>query len=84
MAVRKIAISLPEAVLRQIDAAAAERGLTRSRFISDVARLVARARTDAEITRRLNRLFSDTDVAREQVRTAESFGRAGVEQGTEW
>ena len=44
--------------------------MTRSGFIADVLSHVARARTDAEIARRVNDLFSDSEIAREQVETA--------------
>lgn len=73
MGARKFAISIPEEVMEQIDEAAARRGITRSRFISDVLRTAARARTDAEITRRLDEVFSDPEVAREQRRTSRAF-----------
>jgi len=70
MSVHKFAISIPEDVMQQIDEAAELRGVTRSRFISDVLRKVARAKSDAEITRRLDAVFSAPDVAREQRRTS--------------
>lgn len=59
MAVRKIAISVPEHVLAQVDAAAAERGENRSRFITQVLVLLAQARTDREISRRVNAVFAE-------------------------
>jgi metal-responsive CopG/Arc/MetJ family transcriptional regulator len=73
MGARKFAISIPQEVMEQIDAAAERRGITRSRFISDVLRKVARARTDAEITRRLDAVFSDPHVVREHRRTNREF-----------
>ena len=74
MPVRKIAISIPEDVLAQVDAAAAERGENRSRFITQMLQLLAQARTDREISRRVDAVFADLEVAREQVKTA----RAGA------
>jgi metal-responsive CopG/Arc/MetJ family transcriptional regulator len=76
VAVRKIAISVPEHVLAQIDEAAAERGKNRSRFITDMLVLLARARTDREISRRVNAVFAEPEVAREQVQTARASSRA--------
>ena len=78
MAVRKFAISVPEDVMVQIDEAAEQRGITRTRFITDVLRQVARARTDAEVTRRLDEVFSDAGVAREQRRTSRALLTARV------
>lgn len=83
MAVRKIAIWVPEGVLRQVDQAAKARHMTRSRFISRLAR-IASARRDAEITRRIDEILADPEVAREQVATARAFQRARSTRGTEW
>jgi hypothetical protein len=73
VAVRKFAISVPEDVMAQIDEAAERRGITRSRFITDVLRKVARARTDAEVTRRLDEVFAAPDVAAEQRSTSQAL-----------
>lgn len=76
MAVRKIAISVPENVLAQVDAAAAERGENRSRFITQMLKLVAQARNDREISRRVDAVFADPEVARAQVKTARAGTKA--------
>lgn len=84
MAARKIAISVPEEVIHQVDHAARRHGMTRSAFIAHVLGRVARARTDAEISRRVNELFSDPEIAREQVETAKAFRRVAPTHGAEW
>jgi hypothetical protein len=84
MAVKKIAISVPEDVVAAVDRAAEERGLTRSRFISDVLRQVAGVRTDAELSRKINEVFADPEIAREQRDTAERTLRARPDCGDEW
>jgi hypothetical protein len=84
MAARKLAISVPEEVIRKVDQAAKRRGMTRSGFITDVLSHVARARTDAEIARRVNDLFSDPEIAGEQVETAKQFRRIAPRRGAEW
>jgi metal-responsive CopG/Arc/MetJ family transcriptional regulator len=84
MPVKKFAISIPEDVMEQIDRAAADRGLTRSGFISDALRRIARARSDSEITRRVDALFADPAVAEEQRETAAAFRAAAPRRGTEW
>ena len=76
MAVRKIAISVPEHVLAQVDAAAAERGENRSRFITQMLVLLAQARTDREISRRVNAVLAEPEVAREQLQTARASAKA--------
>jgi len=84
MAARKFAISGPEEVIREVDHAAKRRGMTRSGFIADVLSRVARARSDAEIARRVNDLFSDQEIVREQVETAKRFRRIAPRRGAEW
>ena len=84
MAAKKLAISVPEEVIREVDHAAKRRGMTRSGFITDVLSQVARARTDAEIARRVNNLFSDAEIAREQTDTARRFRRIAPQRGAEW
>lgn len=79
MAVHKFALSIPRDVMAEVDGAARRRGVTRSRFISDVLRKVARARSDAEITRRLDEVFSDPAVAGEQRRTSRELLAARVD-----
>ncbi len=84
MAATKFAISVPEEVMRKVDRAAKRRRATRSRFISEVLKSVAEASSDAEITERINRLFSDSKLLREQRRAAQEFGRAASTKGTDW
>ena len=84
MAARKFAISIPEDVMRQVDRAAKRRRMTRSGFISGVLATVARAQTDAEISRKVDELFSDPEVAREQVETARVLRRSAPTAGTRW
>ena len=84
MATRKLAISVPEDVVQDVDAAAKKRGMTRSGFITDILRRIARARSDAEISRRVNEVFADPEVAEEQAKTARQLSRNVTERGTEW
>lgn len=84
MAAKKFAISIPEDVMKQVDRAASLRGVTRSRFIASVLRRAALARTDAEITRRMNDVFADERVADEQRRTSEELGAAAWPPGEKW
>ena len=84
MASKKFAISIPEDVMAHVDRAAAARGLTRSGFIARVLRRVARARADAEVTRRIDELFADPAIAAEQRGSAVAFLRARPRRGSEW
>ncbi len=80
---RKTAIAVPADVLNEVDQAARARGESRSRFISRVLRLAVRARRDAEITRRLDALFTEEPLAQEQVREAGELAEVAVDWSTE-
>ncbi len=81
---KKLAISVPVDVVEQVDRAAKQRGVTRSRYITDVLRRVAAARRDAEITRRVNALFADPGLVEEQKKTARELAAIASRTGTEW
>lgn len=84
MAAKKIAISLPPQTLKQIDRAARETGESRSGFIARICMLAATAKSDREIRRKINQLFADPEIVREQVDASEGMLRAGHSAGTEW
>ncbi len=84
MSVKKFGISIPEEVMEAVDRAARERGLSRSRFIAGVLRRAAAARTDLEVTRKIDEVLADEDLQREQADEARALQRAGFGQGTEW
>ena len=80
MPLRKTAIAVPEDLLAAVDRAAKERRESRSRFVTRVLREAVRARRDAEITRRLDELFADSELAKQQRQDAADWG--GI--GTDW
>ncbi len=80
MARAKIAITVPEDLLSEVDAAARARGETRSGFISRILKTALKARRDAGITRRLNELFAEESV----VATQERITREMDSAGTDW
>lgn len=73
MAMKKIAISLPEPVLEQVDKLAASRGESRSHLIATVLDRVARAKRDRDITAQIDALLADGTMAAEQKATADEF-----------
>lgn len=86
MPVRKIAISLPENVLHEVDRLAKRTKTTRSGCIAKVLSEVSHATNQAEITERINKLFGDPEIANEQTAVAGHFLRA-AEKGfkdSEW
>ncbi len=79
----KIAITVPEDVLSEVDAAARERGETRSGFISRILKTALKARRDAGITRRLNELFAEESVVATQDRITREMDSAGTDWSDE-
>jgi metal-responsive CopG/Arc/MetJ family transcriptional regulator len=70
MPLRKTAIAVSDELLAAVDRAAHQRHESRNRFVTRVLQYAVRARRDAEITRRLNELFSASDVGDQQSREA--------------
>ena len=83
MALRKTAIAIPEDLLAAVDRAAESRGETRNRFVTTVLKEAVRARRDADVTKRLNQLFAETDLAGEQLRTANELDSVGSDWSDE-
>lgn len=73
LVIRKISISVPEDILKNVDRLAREAKLTRSALISKILREVSRASDDGSLIARINDLFNDSSVQEEQRRTADLF-----------
>lgn len=84
MAMRKIAISLPEPVLKRVDELAASRGESRSHLIASVLDRVARAKRDRDITAQIDELFADTKIVTEQKATAKQFLKISRWHAEKW
>jgi hypothetical protein len=76
-AIRKTAIALPAALLEDVDRAARDLGESRSRYITRILRCAVRARRHAAVTRRLDELFADRELADEQRRSAAELDAVG-------
>lgn len=83
MPLRKTAIALPDDLLSAVDRAAESRGESRNRFVTRVLQEAVRARRDAEVTARLNELFTSVDLAHEQKRSADALDAAGTDWSDE-
>jgi metal-responsive CopG/Arc/MetJ family transcriptional regulator len=83
MPLRKTAIAISEDLLSAVDHAAQSRGESRNQFVTLVLKEAVRARRGAEVTKRLNELFADTELAREQSRTAGEWDEVGTDWGNE-
>jgi hypothetical protein len=84
MPVKKIAMSLPEPVLKTVDRLAARRGESRSRVIATILSRVTRVKRDRDITTQIDALFADEAIVAEQKRTADELLRMGPWTKGEW
>jgi len=84
MAMKKIAISLPEPVLERVDKLAASRGESRSHLIATVLDRVARAKHDHDITAQIDAFFADEKIPAEQKATSKDFLRVSSWRTGKW
>lgn len=66
----RTAITLPEALLADVDRAARDEGTSRSAYIREVLREALRRRRSEAVTRALNEVYSDPDLREETARIA--------------
>ena len=78
MPLRKTAIAVPADLLAAVDRAARQRHESRNRFVTRVLRYTVRARRDADITRRLDKLFSRRAFAEQQSRGVSELDDLGT------
>jgi hypothetical protein len=77
MPLRKTAIAVSDDLLAAVDRAARQRHESRNRFVTRVLQYAVRARRDADITQRLNELFSP-EVGDQQRRGASALDAMGT------
>ena len=84
MSMKKVAISLPEPVLKTIDQLATRRGESRSHVIASILSRVTRAKRDRDIAAQIDALFTDETIVAEQKRTAAEFLRMSPWTAEKW
>lgn len=84
MPMKKVAISLPEPVLKTVDRLAARRGESRSHVIATILSQVTRVKRDRDIAAQIDALLADETIMMEQKRTADEFLRMSPWNKEEW
>ncbi len=79
----KIAISIPQDILKTVDKLSKEKNVSRSAYISNVLQLVSTKSKESEIINRINRLFSDPKIPKEQKQTSKLLNRK-MNDGEQW
>lgn len=84
MNTQKIAISIPEELLVNIDNFSKQQGISRSKYISRVLYEKIKEEKNNRIKKAYNAVFSDESICREQLETADWFDNAENSEGQEW
>jgi len=84
MNTQKVAISIPEDLLKDIDLISKKKGLSRSRYIASALSTKVADEKRELLKHAYDRVFSDEKIQKEQRDTAGWFERVGSEEGQEW
>jgi metal-responsive CopG/Arc/MetJ family transcriptional regulator len=84
MNTQKIAITIPTDLLTTIDDISKQKGISRSRYISNLLREKVLDEKERQIKESYNRVFSDALILREQLETASWLEGTGSKEGQEW
>ena len=84
MNTQKIAITVPSDLLDIIDKKTEQHSLSRSKFISLLLREKLLEERDRQLKDQYDRVFSDSAICDEQLKTALWFDGAGNREGQEW
>lgn len=79
----KIAISIPQDILMTVDKLSKEKNVSRSAYISNVLQLVSNKSKESEIINRINLLFSDPKIQKEQKKTSKLLNKK-INDGEQW
>ena len=84
MNTQKVAITVPKNLIVMVDKISRLKGMSRSKFISELLREKVRDETDRQLREAYNRVFSDDSIKKEQLDTAEWFEGSGNNEGQGW
>ena len=80
---RMIEIAVPTELLLEVERAARMRGESRDRFITRILQEYVYDRRDVEVTRRLDELFAEPELVRQQMRGAAELDAVGTDWNDE-
>ena len=84
MNTQKVAITMPTDLLTTIDDIRKQKGISRSRYISNILREKVLDEKEKQIKASYNRVFSEELILREQLETAKWLEGSGNKEGQEW
>ncbi len=84
MHTQKVAITIPKELILMIDDMSKKKGLSRSKFISNVLREKLIWERNRHIKETYDQIFSDESLREEQLSCAKWFEGLEIEEGQEW
>ena len=84
MNTQKVAITVPKDLIAIIDEISRLKGISRSKFISEVLSEKIRDEKDRQLREAYDRVFSDDAIRKEQIDTAEHSEGSGKDEGQRW
>jgi metal-responsive CopG/Arc/MetJ family transcriptional regulator len=84
MNTQKVAITMPEDLIKDIDLISKNKGLSRSRYIASALGAKVADEKRGLLKEAYDRVFSDEEIQKEQIDTAKWFEGVGSEGGQEW
>jgi metal-responsive CopG/Arc/MetJ family transcriptional regulator len=84
MHTQKVAITIPKELVTMIDDISKKRGLSRSKFISNILRDKLMSERNQQIKDAYDNTFSDESIRKEQHSCTRWFEGLGSDQGQEW
>jgi len=75
---------MPKNLVIMIDMISKQYGISRSRYISKVLHEKLTAEREQNLREAYNRIFSDSEICREQLETTKWFEGFGQNEGQEW
>jgi hypothetical protein len=84
MNTQKVAITIPKKLVMMIDMISKKNGLSRSKYISNVLREKLSMERDRSLKEAFDKVFSDPEIRKEQLETANWFEGSGNKAGQEW
>jgi len=84
MNTQKVAITVPKDLIVMVDKISKLKGISRSKYISELLREKVRDEKDRQLREAYNRVFSDDLIQKEQLDTAEWFEGSGNNEGQGW
>ncbi len=84
MNTQKVAITIPAELLTTIDDMSKKKGISRSRFISNILREKVLDEKEKQIKASYDLVFSDKLILKEQIETATWLEGSGNKEGQEW